>query len=75
MEFRTLDGDILTGVNDRVQVSPIHQINDSTFARDITVNPLTVEDNGTYVCDAEVVGEFITSTSMNESIEISVIGE
>ena len=75
MEWMTGNGSIITEVNDRAQVSQIRQINGSSFARDVTVNPLRTVDSGTYVCEAAVMGEFITSLAASESADISVFGK
>ena len=75
IEWMTVDGAVLTDVNDRVQVSYIHQINDSTFVRDVMVNPLRLEDSGTYVCEAAVMGEFITSQAASKTAGITVNGK
>ena len=63
MEWMTVDGDVLTEVNDRVQASQICQISDKTFACDVTVNPLRFEDRGVYSCEAAVVGDCLLYTS------------
>ena len=75
IEWMTVDGAVLTDVNDRVQVSYIHQINDSTFVRDVMVNPLRLEDSGTYICEAAVMGEFITSQAASKIASIIVNGK
>ena len=75
IEWMTGNGSIVTEVNDRAQVSQIRQINGSSYARDITVNPLRTVDSGMYVCEAAVMGEFITSQATAESVDISVFGK
>ena len=75
IEWMTGDGANVADINDRVQVSQIRQINGSSFARDVTVNPLRTVDSGTYVCEAAVMGEFITSQAASESVDISVFGK
>ena len=75
MEWMTVDGDVLTEVNDRVQASQIRQISDKTFARDVTVNPLRFEDRGVYSCEAAVVGEYITSQPVSKTTNITVQGK
>ena len=75
IEWMTADGTDLTDISDRVSLSQIRQINDSTFARDVIVSPLKLEDNGTYVCEAGVEGEFIISRSVYESANITVLSK
>ena len=69
------EGDVLTDVNDRAQFSQIRQINDSTYARDITVNPVRIEDSGVFICEAAVMGEFITSEAASQSLNVAVFGK
>ena len=75
IEWTTVDDTELTEVNDRVSLSEIRQINDSTFARDVIVSPLKLEDNGTYICEAEVEGEFIISHSVYTTANIIVLSK
>ena len=65
----------ITELNSRVSVSQIRRINGSTYARDATVTPLRNEDNGTYVCEAVVMGDFVTSEAASESLDVIVFGE
>ena len=74
IEWTTADGIELTYISDRVSFSEIRQINDSTFARDVIVSPLSLQDNGmTYVCEAGVEGEFISSHSVYKSANITAL--
>ena len=75
IEWETADGTELTDVSDRVSLSEIRQINDTTFARDVTVSPLELQDNGTYLCEAEVEGEFVTSHSVYKSANVTVLSK
>lgn len=75
VEWRTMDGDPLTELSDRVSVSQIRRISDSSFARDVIVRPLKVEDSGTYICEAGIMGRFVTNSSVNISADIAVIGK
>ena len=75
IEWMTADGTELTDISDRVSLSKIRQINDSTFARDVIVSPLKLQDNGTYVCEAGVEGKFITSHSVYMSANIAVLSK
>ena len=75
IEWMTTDGTELTDISDRVSLSQIRQINDSTFARDVIVNPLKLQDNETYVCEAGVEGEFIISRSVYKPANITVLSK
>ena len=75
IKWLTAVGTELTDISDRVSVSHIHQINDSTFARDVIVSPLKFEDNGIYVCEAGVENKFIISRSVYELVHITVFGK
>lgn len=58
---------------DSVSVSSIRQINNRTFARDLTVNPITEADSGVYVCEATVVNNYTISHTGSAYINISVL--
>ena len=75
IEWTTVDDTELTEVNDRVSLSEIRQINDSTFARDVIVSPLKLEDNGTYICEAEVEGDFVISHSVYKMANFTVLSK
>ena len=75
IQWMTADGTELTDISDRVSLSEIRQINDSTFARDVIVSPLKFQDNGTYICEAGVEGEFIISHSAYMSANIAVLSK
>ena len=75
MEWRTVDGDPLIELSDRVSVSQIRRISDSIFARDVIVRPLRAEDSGMYICEAGITGRFVTNSSVNVSADIAVIGK
>lgn len=68
-------GDVLTDINDRIQLSDIRQISDSMYTREVTVNPVRIEDGGVFICEAAVMGEFITSPAASESLNIVVFGK
>ncbi len=74
IEWMNEDGNPVPDGN-RITESPILQIDDRTYARNVTVNPLRVEDSGTYTCEAAVVGEFITSQAVSETFDFVVFGE
>lgn len=69
------EGAVLTDVNDRIQLSDIRQINESMYARDVTVNPVRIVDGGVFICEVAVMGEFITSQAASESLNIVVFGK
>ena len=69
------EGAVLTDINDRIQLSDIRQISDSIYAREVTVNPVRIEDGGVFICEAAVMGEFITSLAASESLNIVVFGK
>ena len=73
IQWLTKDGHLLSTVNDRVEVPPVRQISNDTFARDVIVNPLKVEDSGTYVCSAGVLSNYTTGQFVNESVGIGVL--
>ena len=75
IEWMTENGASLVDIDDRVQVAEIQQRNNTTFTRSVTVNPVRIEDGGTYICEAAVMGEFITSQSASESVNITVFGK
>ena len=75
IEWMTADSTELTDISDRVSLSEIRQINGSTFARDVIVSPLKLQDNGTYVCEAGVEGKFITSHFGYKSANIAVLSK
>ena len=77
IQWMTLDGILLTDLSDRINVSPIRQINESIFARDAIFNPLRLEDNGTvkYVCGAGLEERFPISRHAYESAHISVLSK
>ena len=74
IKWLTTVGTEITDINDRASMSQIHQINDSTFARDIIVRPVKFEDNGVYICEASVENEFIISRTVYELVQLSVLG-
>ena len=61
--------------SNRTNVSRIEEIDDSTYARNVTVSPITIEDAGTYICEALVTGDFLTSHSASELIDVVVFGK
>ena len=75
IEWMTADGSDLTDISDRVKLSPIRQTSDSSFARDVIVNPLKFEDSGVYTCEAGAEGKFIISRSVYEVAQITVLSE
>ena len=77
IEWMNEDGDPITDIDgDRITESPtIRRIDDRTYARNVSVNPLRIEDSGTYTCEAVVAGEFITSQPASESFEFVVFGK
>ena len=76
IEWMDQNGNPITDIDpDRITESPIRQIDERTYARDVTVNPLRVEDTGTYTCEAAVMGEFITSQPASDSFEFVVFGK
>lgn len=71
-----VEGLRLAEIDDRVTESQIRQINASTYARDLTVNRLRIDDTGTYICEASLVRrEFIRSELGYESLDVVVFGE
>lgn len=77
IEWMNEDGVPLTEVNDggRIMVAPIRPIDDRTYARDVILSPLRVEDSGTYNCEATIMGQFVTSQPASESFEFVVFGK
>ena len=73
--WMTTDRTKLIDISDRVSLSDIRQINASTFARDVIVSPLKLEDNGTYICEAEVEGDFVTSHSVYKMANFTVLSK
>ena len=68
-------GTVITEVNDRIRLSDIRQISDSMYAREVTVNPVRIDDAGVFICEAAVMGQFITSMAASESLNIVVFGK
>ena len=75
IEWTAADGTELTDISDRVSLSLIRQINDSTFSRDVIVSPLKFQDNGMYICEAGVEGDFVTSHSEYKPANITVLSK
>lgn len=77
IEWMNEDGVPLTEVSSgvRITVAPIRQIDDRTYARDVTLNPLRTEDSGTYTCEAAIMAQFITTEPTSESFEFVVLGK
>ena len=74
IEWMNEEGTLLEG--ERIELSQIRQINDSTYARDVTIDPLRLEDEGRrFTCEAEVMGDFVTSQPASESLDITVFGK
>ena len=75
IEWMDEQGSPLTELNSRVSTSPIRRINGSTYARDVIVSPIRIEDGGTYICEAGVMGAFVTSEAASESYDVVVFGK
>ena len=76
IEWMDANGNPITEIDgNRITESSIRQIDDRTYARDVSVNPLRIEDSGTYTCEAAVMGDFITSQPASESFEFVVFGK
>jgi hypothetical protein len=76
IEWMNKEGDPVTMIDGgRITESPIQRRDDRTYTRNVSVNPLRVEDNGTYTCEAAVVGEFITSQAASETFDFVVFGK
>lgn len=76
IEWMNEDGNPVTMIDgDRITESSIRQIDDRTYARNVNVNPLRVEDSGTYTCEGAVMGEFITSEAASETFDFVVFGK
>ena len=77
IEWMNQEGVAITDITDdgRITVSPIRQIDDRTYARDVIVNPLRIEDSGLYICEAALMGEFITSEAASEEVDLVVFGK
>ena len=77
VSIRWLDGDFVdltqvTGI-DRLRIPEIRQINSTTYARDILVNPLRTEDSGTYFCEAGVNSSYTTGQFTYAAAYIDVV--
>ena len=76
IEWMNEDGNPVTMIDGaRITESSIRQIDDRTYARDVNVNPLQVEDSGTYTCEGAVMGEFITSEAVSGTFDFVVFGK
>ena len=76
IEWMDQDGGPISDIDgNRITVSPIRQIDDRTYIRDVSINSLRFEDSGTYICQAAIMAEFVTSQPASESFEFVVLGE
>ena len=65
-----------SAAGDRIELSQIRQINTTTYARDVTINPLIIADQGRrFTCEAGVMGDFVTSQPASESLNVTVFGK
>ena len=76
IEWMDQDGGPISDIDgNRISVSPIQRIDDRTYARNVSINSLLVEDSGTYSCEATIMAEFITSQPASESVVLVVFGK
>ena len=76
IEWMNQDGGTIPDIGgNRITESPIRRIDDRTYARDLSVSSLRVEDSGTYTCEAAIMAEFVTSQPASESFEFVVFGK
>lgn len=61
--------------NDRIQIGDISPLGDTAYSRSLTINPIRLEDGGRYVCEGAVMGEFVTSQAVSETLDIVVFGK
>ena len=62
-------------IKNRVQVLPVHQINDTHIVRQLVVDPLQAADEGLYVCQAYFAGQFLTSPNVSVPAFLEVFGK
>lgn len=68
----TADGRVLTTANGPFKVSQVHKITNDTYTGDLTADSLRTEDNGSYICEAGVVGNYTTGLFAREPFDIVV---
>ena len=62
----------ISNFSTRVVVTPVIQLNETTFVRTVSLNPITTFDTGNYSCVAVVQGAYHTSgvASLNTSLVV-----
>ena len=62
----------ISNFSSRVVVTPVIQLNETTFVRTVSLNPILTTDTGNYSCVAAVQGAYHTSgvASLNTSLVV-----